>query len=302
MNHSFNTTVAELYGLTEAIILENIYFWCKKNEANKKLMNGEPWTYNSVKAFNEIFSYLSPSSISRALKNLETKGLVKIGCFNSNSYDRTKWYCITEKTKEFYEPKKEIVKEEPAKQDSTICQNEKSICQNEKWNNQNEKSISENDESNSQKTKMNITDINTDNKPDVNTDILYCTEGAKEKTIKKQSVSFPKSYYDQIYEMYLTNYKSLYPDRELPVINYRFQNRDIKKAFILYGFEKVLEAVKNSVNHKFLVEHNYPISFIFGEKELPLLINKNYTQQSNSSGNYKNFDKSSLDGKDFFAN
>ena len=99
MNHSFNITIAKKYGLEEAILLENIYFWCKKNEANGKLTNGKPWTYNSIKAFNQLFDYLTPAKISRALKNLEEKGLLEVGNFNSNSYDRTKWYCITDTAK-----------------------------------------------------------------------------------------------------------------------------------------------------------------------------------------------------------
>lgn len=103
MNHSFNVEIATKYGLEEAIILENIYFWCKKNEANGHLIEGQVWTYNSVKAFNELFSYLSPAVITRALKNLETNGLLKTGFFNSNAYNRTKWYCVTDEARKYFE-------------------------------------------------------------------------------------------------------------------------------------------------------------------------------------------------------
>ena len=139
MNHHFNTDVAKKYGLEEAILLENLYFWVKKNKANNQnYHDGYYWTYNSVKAFNELFDYITPSKISRVLKNLETNGLVKTGCYNTNKYDHTKWYTVTEKVKAFFE-------------------NDVSILQNE--------------ESTFEKTEITITDINTDDKTKmINTD------------------------------------------------------------------------------------------------------------------------------------
>ena len=122
MNHSFNVQIAKDYGIEEAILLENIFFWCEKNRANRKLINGKPWTYNSVKAFNELFCYMSPSKISRALANLEKNGLIETGNFNKNPYDRTKWYCITEKAKQIFQSENYILHE-----DKSICQNEKCI-------------------------------------------------------------------------------------------------------------------------------------------------------------------------------
>lgn len=166
MNHSFNADIAFEVGIEAATILENIYFWCKKNEANNKLVNGKPFTYNSVKAFTEIFFYMSPSTISRSLKKLEESGFVETGVFNSNAYDRTKWYCITSKTRAFYDPKTVIENCDMQSANSEDC-----ICQNEKWSRQNDKCNLQNEKSISQKVEMNIADINTDNKPNINTDI-----------------------------------------------------------------------------------------------------------------------------------
>lgn len=103
--HIFNTRIAKEYGIEEAIILENIYHWCEKNKANGHLTEGKPWTFNSVRAFNELFDYIAPSKISRALKKLEENGLIITGCFNKTAYDRTKWYCITEKAESYFETK-----------------------------------------------------------------------------------------------------------------------------------------------------------------------------------------------------
>lgn len=96
MNHSFNTDYAELYGIEEAIILENIAFWIKKNESNNKnFYDGYTWTYNSAESFNKLFSYITPSKIRRCLLKLEELEVLKSGNYNKQGYDKTKWYSIT---------------------------------------------------------------------------------------------------------------------------------------------------------------------------------------------------------------
>ncbi len=100
MNHSFDIDIAKEYGLNEAIILNNIYFWCEHNRANGlNIHDGDAWTYNTVKAFAELFPYMSERQIYNALKHLENEGLIKTGCYNENPWDRKKWYSVTEKGK-----------------------------------------------------------------------------------------------------------------------------------------------------------------------------------------------------------
>jgi len=97
MNHIFDIDIASKYGLDEAILLQNINYWCVKNKANNSnLKKGYHWTYNSVAAFNELFPYLTPHRITKALKHLEQEGLILVGNYNENPYDRTKWYAISE--------------------------------------------------------------------------------------------------------------------------------------------------------------------------------------------------------------
>lgn len=104
MNHSFNIEVAVKYGMAEAVLLEYMYFWCQKNEANRKnIKDGLAWTYNSIKALCELFPYLTEKKIINTLKHLEDEGLLVSGCFNSNKYDRTKWYAVTKKGKSIYQ-------------------------------------------------------------------------------------------------------------------------------------------------------------------------------------------------------
>lgn len=98
MEHSFDTLVAEILGIEEAIIFKNILFWIEKNKANKvNFVDGFYWSRCSIKAMAEIFPYMSEKTIRRALKHLEEEGYIisdhiDIGL---SAYDRTLAYTIT---------------------------------------------------------------------------------------------------------------------------------------------------------------------------------------------------------------
>lgn len=94
--HSFSVKVAKEIGVNAAILLQSIKWWCEKNRANgKHYHDGLYWTYNSIKAWQELYPYLGKSAIDSALKRLEERGYVKTGNYNKSAYDRTKWYAIT---------------------------------------------------------------------------------------------------------------------------------------------------------------------------------------------------------------
>jgi hypothetical protein len=96
--HFFDIEVAELYGINCAVILENIYYWIEHNRANEKnFHDGRYWTFNSTKAFGELFPYLSKKQIETALKKLREEGILITGNYNQLKYDRTLWYAITDK-------------------------------------------------------------------------------------------------------------------------------------------------------------------------------------------------------------
>lgn len=97
MEHSFDVEIASKYGILEAILIKNIYYWIQKNKANDKhFYNGRYWTYNSVKAFQELFPYASIKKIRNALDRLEEKEIILKGNYNQNTYDRTLWYALTD--------------------------------------------------------------------------------------------------------------------------------------------------------------------------------------------------------------
>lgn len=96
--HVLDITIAQLVGTNAALILENLAYWCEHNAANNaNLHDGHYWTYNSTKAFAELFPYMTVNVIRTALKKLKDADLILTGNYNKSAYDRTMWYTLTEK-------------------------------------------------------------------------------------------------------------------------------------------------------------------------------------------------------------
>ena len=100
MIHVFDTDVAEKYGVNAAIILQNIGYWIKQNEANRtNFYDGNYWTFNSQRAYRELFPYMTAKQIRTAFEKLIADGVLITGNYNQKGYDRTLWYALTEKGK-----------------------------------------------------------------------------------------------------------------------------------------------------------------------------------------------------------
>jgi hypothetical protein len=129
MEHSFNTKVAEICGIEEAILLNNIFHWVLKNKSNgKHFYENRYWTYNSYRAFADLFPYMAPEKIvikkdgsevkerelqriRRSIKKLTEAKLLIDGNFNKKGYDRTKWYSLTDFAFELLSSDKNVSKE-----------------------------------------------------------------------------------------------------------------------------------------------------------------------------------------------
>ena len=95
--HQFNVEDAKKHGVNGAIMMANMRFWIAKNKANKRhFYDGRYWTYNSSKAFAELFPYWSAKQIERILAKLKAEGVLLTGHFSQNAYDRTNWYSLSE--------------------------------------------------------------------------------------------------------------------------------------------------------------------------------------------------------------
>lgn len=103
MRHSFKLELAVDFSIELAIILDNLYFWISKNRASgRNYHDGRYWTYNSHRAFAEIFPYWNRYKISRILKQGVEEGLVVVGNYNKSPYDRTSWYSLTDKALSYW--------------------------------------------------------------------------------------------------------------------------------------------------------------------------------------------------------
>lgn len=116
--HILDIGVAQLVGANAALILENISYWCEHNAANNaNLHDGRYWTYNSTKAFGELFPYMTISVIRASLKKLKDNGLILTGNYNKSAYDRTMWYTLTEKAEKMLDVN--VHSDEPNQEEAT---------------------------------------------------------------------------------------------------------------------------------------------------------------------------------------
>lgn len=118
--HAFSVKDAKKYGIEKAILLFNFRYWLDKNKANRtNVRDGYYWTFNSARAFSELFPYMKEKSISRWLLELEKDGVIMSSKdYNSKKYDKTKWFTI---------PAEYAI----SQNEGTIPQNEDGIAQNE---------------------------------------------------------------------------------------------------------------------------------------------------------------------------
>lgn len=104
MYFSFNSKIADKYGVNEAIFIQNVYFWIKQNKANdRNYYEGKYWTYNTADALAELFPFWSVHQIKRLIKKLEALEILILGNFNKKGFDRTNWYALSDEIMSIYE-------------------------------------------------------------------------------------------------------------------------------------------------------------------------------------------------------
>ena len=153
MTHQFNTTLARVLGIDEAIIIEQLYWWIHKNECEEDetmIKDGRVWCRSSAKGFNKYIDYMSAQKIRRVLRTLEELEVIKVGNFNKVPTNQTLWYTFSDKFKNVLEE----VGYQSSKMKNGMFKNEQSI------NNLNDKNI--NKEENIKEEKKNI--LSNDNK------------------------------------------------------------------------------------------------------------------------------------------
>lgn len=96
-SYVFDTEDAMKYGVDSAVVLHAIKFWIEKNKVNNRhFHDGRYWTYNSKRAWAELFPFFSATQVRRILDKLVDQGVLITGNYNEQKFDRTLWYALGE--------------------------------------------------------------------------------------------------------------------------------------------------------------------------------------------------------------
>lgn len=78
-------------GLHEAIITQQIWFWCLKS---RQRFDDKPWIYNTRERWLQFFPFWSIDAIRRALRSAEDQGAILSRLNPHTKWDKTKWYTV----------------------------------------------------------------------------------------------------------------------------------------------------------------------------------------------------------------
>lgn len=116
------------------------------------------------------------------------------------------------------------------------------------------------------------------------------------KKNKKQSeIKFKNSDYTLVYQAFLDNCKILVSQNKIDEVYEipTFLKKNVKKLFVTYGVDKVLDAVKKSINNDWLIrETEYSPTAVFSEPVIYRLIHK--ISSPRSSQQPRQFDENHL--------
>ncbi|MDY7560191.1 hypothetical protein QN366_01475 [Pseudomonas sp. CCC3.2] len=88
-----NPQLAERIGLNEAIVLQQLKYWLNETESGVE-HDGRRWVYNTVEQWQKQFPFWSPDTVKRALKSLQSQGLVSAEQLAKAKHDHTNHYSI----------------------------------------------------------------------------------------------------------------------------------------------------------------------------------------------------------------
>ena len=98
--HSFSVEVAKEYGVNVATMLNHFSFWYLKNKAdNVNFLKGDYWVRMKAKQMQQYYPYFTERQLRHLIDKMIDLKLLKQDEFNDKKNDRTKWYCLTKKSK-----------------------------------------------------------------------------------------------------------------------------------------------------------------------------------------------------------
>ena len=247
MNHSFNVEIAQKYGIEKAVLLENFYFWIKKNKANKRnLHEGKVYTYNTAEAFAELFPYIKERKIAQILREMENEdGLLISGQFHN--YDRTKSYTLTDLALSFFEPSN-IQKLDNGKSENCIMESQE-----------------------------NVSCLNTDINADVNSNIKTDIKGKKPEGEHKKIYEHYQENYDSLYQQGRLQTNKVR-------IDYGKCGKLLKGLFTTYSVEDIFTVLDRGMNDDWIVSGGYNLSIMLSANQLNKLLNGVQKKQTLQKG------------------
>lgn len=100
LHHSFDTNIAQEYGVDEAIMIHHFQYWIQYNaQLNRNFREGRTWTYQTIDEIKANFPYWSKDQVKRVVKKLEEREVLVKGNYNKVNYDRTVWYSFKDEEK-----------------------------------------------------------------------------------------------------------------------------------------------------------------------------------------------------------
>lgn len=128
---TFHKSLAASIGLNESIVIQQIDYWIKNNEKNKRnFKDGYYWTYNSFEKWHEEFPFWNKRTIKRIFAKLEESGILVSANYNKTAFDRTKWYRINCDVLKFHSPLGQNVTMEGDKMSRPIPENTQRLTEN----------------------------------------------------------------------------------------------------------------------------------------------------------------------------
>lgn len=92
---TINPDLAIAVGLNEAIVLQQVQYWCEHNEeAGRNFHDGHFWVYNSYPEWQKQFPWWCEKTVKTTFSKLEKRNLLITANYNRKSMDRTKWYRV----------------------------------------------------------------------------------------------------------------------------------------------------------------------------------------------------------------
>ena len=93
---AFKTEHAEKYGIEAAILIQGIQLGLHLNKSKAShIKMGKVWMYNSVREWHEVYTFMSESTIKRALQRLKDAKVIEVLQLDSNPMNKTNWYTLT---------------------------------------------------------------------------------------------------------------------------------------------------------------------------------------------------------------